>query len=99
MPTRAYEIAMGAPSVKKVGSDLTILTIGATLYRAMKAARILEETYGISVEVIDARSIVPFDYSIVLESVRKTGRIVLASDACEQGSFYSDGVADIADGV
>ncbi len=48
--------------MKKVGKDLTILTIGATLYRALEAAKTLEEKFGISTEVIDARSIVPFNY-------------------------------------
>jgi 2-oxoisovalerate dehydrogenase E1 component len=87
VPAGYYEVALGDPDVKKEGTDLTILTIGATLYRALDAAKILEEKYGISTEVIDARTIVPFDYAKVLESVKKTGRIVLASDACERGSF------------
>ena len=43
-----------------------------------------------STEIIDARSIVPFDYSLVIESVKKTGRILLASDACERGSVLKD---------
>lgn len=90
VPAEYYEIPIGEPDVKKVGSDVTILTVGATLYRAMDAAKELEEKYGISAEVIDARSIVPFNYEKVLESVKKTGRIVLASDACERGSHLKD---------
>ena len=87
VPTQHYEIALGEPDIKKTGTDLTLLTIGATLYRALEAAAILEEKYGLSVEVIDARSIVPFDYGKVIELVKKTGKILLASDACERGSF------------
>jgi 2-oxoisovalerate dehydrogenase E1 component len=90
VPEGYYEIPIGEPDVKKAGSDLTILTVGATLYRALDAAKILEEKYGLSVEVIDARSIVPFNYDKVIESVKKTGRIVLASDACERGSHLKD---------
>lgn len=86
VPSEAYEIPIGEPDVKKSGNDLTILSIGATLYRALDAAKELEETYGVSCEVIDARSIVPFNYEKVLESVRKTRKILLASDACERGS-------------
>ncbi len=86
VPEGYYEVEIGEPDVKKEGKDLTILTIGATLYRALDAAKELEEKYGISCEVIDARSIVPFNYEKVLESVKKTGRIVLASDACTRGS-------------
>jgi len=90
VPEGYYEIPIGEPDVKLVGSEITILTVGATLYPALEAAKRLKETYGISAEVIDARSIVPFNYDIVLESVRKTGKIVLASDACERGSHIKD---------
>lgn len=86
VPVEAYEIPLGEPDVKKVGNDLTILSIGATLYRALEAAQELEAKYGLSCEVIDARSIVPFNYEKVLESVRKTHKILLTSDACERGS-------------
>lgn len=86
VPVGEYEVTMGEPDVKKAGKDLTILTIGATLYRALDAAKQLEEKWGISCEVIDARSIVPFNYAKVIESVKKTRKILLASDACERGS-------------
>jgi len=86
VPEGYYEVEIGEPDIKKEGKDVTILTIGATLYRALDAAKELEEKYGISAEVIDARTIVPFNYEKVLESVKKTGRIVLASDACTRGS-------------
>jgi 2-oxoisovalerate dehydrogenase E1 component len=87
VPADYYEIPFGEPDVKKAGGDLTILTLGATLYRALEAARILEEKHGLSCEIIDARSVVPFNYEKVLESVKKTRRILLASDACERGSI------------
>jgi 2-oxoisovalerate dehydrogenase E1 component len=81
--------------VRTTGEDLTILTIGATLYRALEAAEQLQHEYGLSCEVIDARSIVPFDFEPVLESVRKTRKIVLASDACERGSALQTFAAKI----
>ncbi|MEI6564380.1 MAG: thiamine pyrophosphate-dependent enzyme [bacterium] len=87
VPSGYYEIPLGEPDVKKAGTDLTILTVGATLYRALEAAKTLEGKYGLSCEVIDARSVVPFNYDKVIESVKKTRRILLASDACERGSF------------
>jgi 2-oxoisovalerate dehydrogenase E1 component len=90
VPEGYYEIPIGEPDVKLVGDDVTILTIGATLYPAMDAAKILKDKYGVSAEIIDARSIVPFNYDKVLESVRKTGKIVLASDACERGSHIKE---------
>lgn len=86
VPEGPYQIAIGEPDIKRSGNDLTILSIGATLYRAIQAADILEQQYGVLCEVIDARSLVPFDYALLLESVRKTRRLVLTSDACERGS-------------
>ena len=86
VPSECYEVPFGEPAIRKEGSDLTILTIGATLYRAIEAARELETKYNVSCEIIDARSIVPFNYEKVIESVRKTGKILLTSDACERGS-------------
>ena len=97
VPEGYYEIPLGEPDVKRVGSDVTILTIGATLYHAIEAAKQLEEKYGISAEVIDARSIVPFNYEPVLASVKKTGRIVLASDACARGSILNDFARNISE--
>ncbi|MBR5499986.1 MAG: dehydrogenase, partial [Clostridia bacterium] len=90
VPTDNYEIEFGEPDVKLAGSDITILTVGVTLYKALEAAKILKEKYNISAEVIDARSLVPFNYEKLLESVKKTGKLVLASDACTRGSFLND---------
>jgi len=87
VPKEAYEVPFGEPAIRKQGSDLTILTIGATLYRAVEAAVEMEEKFGLSCEIIDARTLVPFNYEKVLESVKKTRKILLASDACERGSF------------
>lgn len=87
VPKEAYEVPFGEPAIRKEGSDLTILTIGATLYRALDAVKELEEKYGISCEVIDARTLVPFNYEKIIESLKKTHKILLASDACERGSF------------
>lgn len=90
VPEEYYEIALGEPDIKRTGKDLTILSIGATLYNAIKAADTLEEKYGISTEIIDARSLVPFNYDKVIESVKKTGKILLTSDASSRGSFLKE---------
>ncbi len=87
VPETFYRVEIGEPEIKRSGSDITILTIGATLYRALETADILKAKYGLEAEVIDARSLVPFNYKLVLESVEKTGKILLTSDACERGSF------------
>lgn len=95
VPTGYYEIPIGEPDVKKEGKDITFLTIGHTLYPALQAAKELESTYGMSAEVIDARSLVPFNYEKVIASVKKTGKIIVASDATSRGSFLNDLAATI----
>ena len=90
VPAEYYEIPFGKADIKRPGKDITILTFGAVMYRALKAADELKEKYGMEAEVIDARSLVPFDYDTVLESVKKTGRLVIVTDACERGSFASE---------
>jgi 2-oxoisovalerate dehydrogenase E1 component len=97
VPEGYYEIPFGEPDVKREGSDVTILTIGATLYRALEAANQLQEKYGMSAEVIDARSLVPFNYAPVIESVKKTGRIVISGDASARGSFMRDLASNITE--
>ncbi|MBN2713699.1 MAG: dehydrogenase [Planctomycetes bacterium] len=87
VPTEYYEVPFGEPAIRKLGTDLTICTLGATLYRALDAAKILEEKYGISCEVIDLRSISPLNYDMLVESVKKTGYCLMSSDACERGSY------------
>ena len=95
VPEGYYEVPIGEPARRKEGGDLTILAVGATLYRALQAAETLEKQYQMSCEIIDARSIVPFDYEKVVESVQKTGKILLVSDACERGSILHTMAAKI----
>ena len=95
VPKGYYEIPIGEPDVKKEGKNITFLTIGHTLYPALQAAKELEEKYGMSAEVIDARSLVPFNYETVIESVKKTGKIIVAGDATARGSFLNDLAANI----
>jgi 2-oxoisovalerate dehydrogenase E1 component len=95
VPEGYYEVPFGEPDVKRTGKDVTILTVGSTLYTALQAAGELQARYGVEAEVIDARSLVPFNYEPVLQSIRKTGRIVLAGDASTRGSFMNDWAQNI----
>ena len=97
VPEGYYEIPFGEPDIKKEGKDVTIVSIGATLYRALDAAKELEEKYGMSAEVIDARTLVPFNYEPVIESVKKTGRVILTSDASSRGSYLNDMARNISE--
>lgn len=90
VPAEPYEITIGDTNVVRSGNDVTILTIGAVLYRACKAADTLKEKYGMEAEIINLHSLVPLDYTKIVESVKKTGRVVLVSDACARGSFLNE---------
>ena len=97
VPEERYEIEIGDVNKVRDGKDITILTIGAALYRAMDAAKTLSEKYGMEADVINLHSLVPLDYTKIIESVRKTGRVVLVSDACARGSFLSDVAKNITE--
>ncbi|MGC8627440.1 MAG: alpha-ketoacid dehydrogenase subunit alpha/beta [Acidimicrobiales bacterium] len=86
VPEGYYEVELGEPSVKRVGSDLTVITLGPALYTAISAAEELSQRFGLSAEVIDLRSANPVNYEPLAESVRKTGKVVLVSEAVERGS-------------
>ncbi|NUM54957.1 MAG: dehydrogenase [Candidatus Hydrogenedentes bacterium] len=95
VPAEYYRLPIGEPAIVKEGNDLTIMTFGATLYRALDAAKRLESEFGISVELIDGQSLVPFNYDVLYRSVKKTGKLILGSDACERGSYMHTIAAQI----
>jgi pyruvate/2-oxoglutarate/acetoin dehydrogenase E1 component len=75
-----YEIALGSATVCREGVDVTVVALGSLVQKSLAVAEELEAE-GVSVEVIDPRTLVPFDWEAVLASVRKTGRIVVADPA------------------
>ena len=97
VPTERYEIKIGDTDLIQSGKDVTILTVGAVLYRAVEAAKELKEKYGMEAEIINLHSLVPLDYTKIVESVKKTGRVVLVSDACARGSFLNDVARNIGE--
>lgn len=79
VPEEPYTIPFGSADVKREGSDATVVTLGLHVHRAIEAAEELAAD-GVDIEVIDLRSLVPFDEETVLESVRKTGRLVVVDE-------------------
>lgn len=80
VPEEEYTIPLGAANVVKEGSQLTLITWGAMVREAREAARMAEEKK-ISVEIIDLRTISPIDDATIMESVKKTGRVVVVHEA------------------
>lgn len=86
VPESYYEIDLSQPSVKRAGGDLTMITFGPALYKAVEVADVLAAKYGLHAEIIDLRSANPLDYRPLVESVKKTGKVLLACEAVERGS-------------
>ncbi|MFC1796940.1 transketolase C-terminal domain-containing protein, partial [Pseudomonadota bacterium] len=86
VPEGYYETDEGEPVVRRQGKDLTLVTVGPVLYSGLQVVEQMKDQYGLEVELIDLRFINPLNYDVLIESVRKTGRVVLASDAVERGS-------------
>ncbi|VDA99740.1 Acetoin dehydrogenase E1 component alpha-subunit / Acetoin dehydrogenase E1 component beta-subunit [Olavius algarvensis spirochete endosymbiont] len=87
VPKGYYETPEGVPAIRRQGKDITIITLGAMIYTAVSAAEELQERFGLSTELIDLRFVNPLNYDVLVESVRKTGRVLLSSDAVERGNF------------
>ncbi|MCC6859075.1 MAG: hypothetical protein IT158_10960 [Bryobacterales bacterium] len=85
VPEGYYEIDLAEPSVKRTGKDITIITFGPALYKAVEAADELAARWGLAAELIDLRSANPIDYDPLAASVRKTGKVLLVCDAVERG--------------
>ncbi|MEK9936791.1 MAG: transketolase C-terminal domain-containing protein, partial [Rhodobiaceae bacterium] len=94
VPSDYVPIPFGEAATRRAGDDVTILTIGPSLYPALEAAGELAG-HGVEAEIIDARTLVPFDYDTVLASVRRTGRLIIVSEAVERGSFANTVVANV----
>jgi pyruvate/2-oxoglutarate/acetoin dehydrogenase E1 component len=89
VPDEDYIIPFGIADVKREGSDVTVITYSRMVHRALEAAdRLADE--GISVEVIDLRTLKPLDMDTVAASVRKTGRVVGVTEAYRTGSYISE---------
>ncbi|MBC8077251.1 MAG: alpha-ketoacid dehydrogenase subunit beta [Chloroflexales bacterium] len=96
VPDEEYTVPIGVADVKRAGSDVTLVAIGWMVKHALEAAAKLEKEEGISVEVIDPRSLVPLDTATILRSVEKTGRLVVADEARELCSAASEISASVA---
>ena len=96
VPSDEYLVPIGAADVKRSGSDVTICAVGPTVYTALEAAETLAAE-GLNAEVIDLRSLSPWDKQTVLESVAKTGRFVAVDESFPTCSAASEWAATVAE--
>lgn len=96
VPEGYYSIPLGKANIVKQGKDVSIITYGSTVHMAKEAAEKLEAR-GISVEIIDIRTLVPFDEETVLASVKKTNRVLITHEATLTGGFAGEIAARISE--
>lgn len=96
IPDDDYTIPIGKAETKREGSDITLVTYGMMVHHSLKAAEVVQEE-GVSVEVIDLRSVSPWDRECVLESVKKTGKALIVYEDNITGGFGAEVAAVIAE--
>ena len=96
VPDDEYTVPIGKANVARDGNDVVIFAYGAMLHVALEAADLAAEK-GISVEVVDIRTIIPFDIEAILSSVKKIGRVVILHEACKTCGFGAEIAAQIAE--
>ncbi|KAK6346519.1 hypothetical protein TWF696_006644 [Orbilia brochopaga] len=95
VPTDEYTFPLGKAEILTPGTDITIISYGTPLYTVEMAAKAAQETLGVSVEVIDLRTVYPWDKETVFASVRKTGRCLIVHEAPRAGGLGGEIAASI----
>jgi 2-oxoisovalerate dehydrogenase E1 component beta subunit len=96
VPDERYTVPIGKARIHREGDDVTVVTWGAMVYTAEEAAQQLENE-GVSVEIVDLRTILPWDKAAVLESVRKTSKVLILHEDTHTGGFGGEIGATIAE--
>ena len=96
VPEEEYLVPLGKAEVKRQGRDITVVAFSNSLILALKAAETLEKD-GISLEVVDPRTLRPLDEDTLLNSVEKTGRLMIVHEACKTGGFGAEIAAIVAE--
>ncbi len=96
-PGPEYTIPFGKAAIVKPGKDLTVITYGAVVPRALEAARRMERELGVDVELIDLRSLTPYDWEAIATSVKKTSKVIVAHEDMRSWGFGAEIAARIGE--
>jgi len=96
VPEEQYSIELGKADIKRAGTDVTIVATAIMVHKALEAAAELEKE-GISVEVVDPRTIVPLDKETIINSVKKTGRLIVVHEAVRRGGIGGEIASMVAE--
>ena len=98
VPEEMYRIPIGKGIIRREGSDVTIVALSQMVYESIKAAKEVDAK-GISVEIIDPRSLNPLDDELIFESVKKTGRLIVADVACKTGGAGAEIISRVSETI
>jgi 2-oxoisovalerate dehydrogenase E1 component beta subunit len=90
LPDEDYIVPLGEARTVRAGADLTIVTYGAMVHKSVEAAQTLEEEDGVSVDVIDLRTLLPLDEDAIVESVKKTGKLLVVHEDTRTGGIAGE---------
>ena len=96
VPEEEYEIPLGVADIKREGEDLTIIATSIMVQRAISASKELKKE-GISVEILDPRTLKPYDKKTIIESIKKTGKVIIVHEACKTSGFGAEIAAMISE--
>ena len=96
VPDNGYEVPLGKARVHREGADITLVAYGLMLYTALEVANRLSEEHGVETEVVEPRTLYPLDKETILDSARKTGKVLVVSEANLTGSFSGEIAAIVA---
>ena len=99
VPTEAYELPLSKAEVLKEGQDMTIISYGNPLYTCSSAIAAAEKDFKISIELLDLRTIYPWDKATVLKSVQKTGRAIVVHESMVNAGVGAEVAASIQEGA
>src|SRR5690606_24459138 len=97
VPEEDYTIPLGKADIKRNGEDVTVIAYGLAVHFALEAANKLEKEEGISVHLLDLRTVYPLDKQAIIDAAAKTGKILLVTEANKEGSIMSEVAAIIAE--
>jgi pyruvate dehydrogenase E1 component beta subunit len=96
VPEEPYAIPFGKADIKRVGTDVTVVAVGHLVHDALKVAKKLEQE-GISLEIFDPRTLLPFDQEALMASIAKTGRLIIFDDSNKTCGFAAEVAAIVAE--
>jgi 2-oxoisovalerate dehydrogenase E1 component beta subunit len=96
VPDEDYSVPLGEARVHRKGSDITVVSYGLMLYTALEVAQKLSSEHGIEVEVVEPRTLYPLDKETILDSAKKTGKVLIVSEANLTGSVSGEIAAIVA---